>query len=542
MTTLEELVEKLRPIVPEVDRLYFASRVAEPPSDRLFKNRIISLAVRHLGYQPEQEILLPPPLLEEGEYQLGTVFYNEKEVGKFGLIEKEWIRHVGIYGSSGTGKTNCISQILLSLAEHKKPFLVFDWKKNYRDLLPLIPDLKIFTIGQNTAPFYFNPLKPPSGTTGDNYKSYLKDIISILASAYFPSTSLLTVQGVKFLLLQAADEICEEKRTYSGSEKYPTLADLLQHLKEKKQKRIGYSVEAVQACLYSLCHGPTGNVFNSQISFSPERLFDQQVVLELDSLGQQDRVFFSNCLLYHIYKHMETLGNREEFKLAVVLEEAHNNISSIMEICFRMIREFGVSLILVDQHPCKIPVTILGNTNTTILFGLKHSKDLQAASEAILLKEPDYLGKLPTGTAIVRLQDRYPQPFLVKFPQVPIEKGKVTDKEIANSMSRYLREIQPSSFKSSTLRQLQLNELPTEDEIKLLEDIKEHSDCILKERRQRIGWSERRFFKIRDRLVAKGLIDSKRLSTNKTLIVFLNLTEAGKEVLEEIIADRQTNK
>lgn len=53
------------------------------------------------------------------------------------MREKEWTRHMLITGMTGVGKTNLSFHLLRELKRHGKPFLVFDWKKNYRDLLQL---------------------------------------------------------------------------------------------------------------------------------------------------------------------------------------------------------------------------------------------------------------------------------------------------------------------------------------------------------------------------------------------------------------------
>ena len=98
-----------------------------------------------------KKILLEPPNREDcaGEYFLGYVFYPDKIYCPFGLKEDEWIKHILITGMTGVGKTNVAFQILKELKRRKKPFLIFDWKKNYRDLLqlPEFKDLKVFTVG-----------------------------------------------------------------------------------------------------------------------------------------------------------------------------------------------------------------------------------------------------------------------------------------------------------------------------------------------------------------------------------------------------------
>jgi len=81
---------------------------------------------------------------------------------------------------------------------------------------------------------------------------------------------------------------------------------------------------------------------------------------------------------------------REDFKHAIIIEEAHHILSderrsfiggqSVMDIIFREIREFGESLILLDQHPSKISLYTLGNTYCTICMNLKHKTDIKGAT------------------------------------------------------------------------------------------------------------------------------------------------------------------
>ena len=150
------------------------------------------------------------------------------------------------------------------------------------------------------------------------------------------------------------------------------------------------------------------------------------MILELESLTQSDKVFFIQALLLWIHHLRMTQGEREHFRHAVIIEEAHQVLSgerrsliggqSIMEITFREIREFGESLIILDQHPSQISVPALGNTYTTICLNLKHSRDVSAMGQAMLLdtKERDILGTLEVGYAAVKLQGRGARPFLIE--------------------------------------------------------------------------------------------------------------------------------
>ena len=60
------------------------------------------------------------------------------------------------------------------------PFLIFDWKRNYRDILaaPWVREGEVvaLTAGRDLAPLRLNPLRPPPGT---DPRTWLKKIIEI---------------------------------------------------------------------------------------------------------------------------------------------------------------------------------------------------------------------------------------------------------------------------------------------------------------------------------------------------------------------------
>jgi hypothetical protein len=124
------------------------------------------LIAQHVPGLPSEQILLPPPdeKLLNGDYPIGDVIYPEKSHGSFGIRQKEWIRHCGIFGKTGSGKTTLAMNIIRELCRKDHPFLIFDYKRNYRDLLKH-PDFKdqeilIFTVGRNdVVPFFSIPNK-----------------------------------------------------------------------------------------------------------------------------------------------------------------------------------------------------------------------------------------------------------------------------------------------------------------------------------------------------------------------------------------------
>ncbi len=172
-TRVEEMCRRLKPILGDrADTLWVAYLTEDYEGRKEIENMLQILYLRSLNQRVDTEkILLSPPPREVclGEYPIGMVLYNEKEFYPLGIREAEWIQHLAIFGRSGAGKTNTTCIIILNLLKKKKPFLIFDWKRNYRDILERLEDSEkedifIFTVGRNISPMVFNPLIPPEGT------------------------------------------------------------------------------------------------------------------------------------------------------------------------------------------------------------------------------------------------------------------------------------------------------------------------------------------------------------------------------------------
>jgi len=155
--THREVEEKLRKLAPlgqaraDLSWLFYLS--GEGKERQAADELVDILLFQTLNKSYQERIFLDPGPAADcfGEYHLGTVEYPPGHgYCPFGLREQEWIKHVLITGMTGTGKTNLAFQILRELKQKNKPFLVFDWKRNYRDLLqlPEFHDLLVFTVAR----------------------------------------------------------------------------------------------------------------------------------------------------------------------------------------------------------------------------------------------------------------------------------------------------------------------------------------------------------------------------------------------------------
>jgi len=559
---IEDVFRKLKPLAEkDIQTLWQEYVLADPKTQREMEAVLKIFLAKNLEETFEgKEILLEPPPKEVswGEYILGKVCYGKEALHPFGLREDEWIQHIGIFGRSGSGKTNVAFILVLNLLKKGKPFLIFDWKRNYRDLISLFPEKEIlvFTVGRSVSPFFFNPLIPPKNSPPT---IWLKKLIEIMCHAYFLG------EGVAYLFQKAIDSVYREWGIYQGQENYPNLMDVKEWLENYQAKgRESAWMDSALRAVGVLCYGEVGKVLNQRRPFPLDKLLEKNVILELDALTNSDKTFLIESLLLWIHHYRMSQSQREEFKHAILIEEAHHILmrkkqeimgeEAITDIILREIRELGEAIVLIDQHPSLISKPALGNTYCTIAMNLKHRSDVSMISDSLLLnsEKTKYLGKLEVGTGMVKLQGRWFEPFLVKFPLVKVPKGKVTDEMIKEGMGKLKEVFMPREILSeektqgkAVFSELLEGEKITEklaekplgispQELMVLKDILKHGFSSTWERYQRLGLNAYQGNKLKESLLQKDLIEVKDLPTPTGRIKYWVLTAKAKDVLREL--------
>jgi hypothetical protein len=506
---------------------------------------------RQLGVtplSPDQALSLPQASQAAGPYVLGTVMAGDRPLYPFGVREDEFIQHMAIFGRSGAGKTNTIALLLRELVCHEVPFMIFDWKRNYRDCLaqPIPIPMEVYTVGRPIHPLRFNPLIPPPGT---DIKIWLKKLIEIVSHAYYLG------EGVVFLLLEALDHLYESFGCYSSPNptQYPTMTDVLKHLQETRVTgRKAMWMDSTLRAVQSLCFGQISDVINVSRNDSIMDLLDKNVCLELNSLGNSEKTFFIETLMVWIHHFRMLEGHRETFKHCIIIEEAHNIVSAstketVIDILLREIRELGEAIVLVDQHPSQMSVPAIGNTYTTIALNAKHSKDLACLGDIMQVprESRELFSQLPMGRAVVKLQSRYTRPFQIQIPKVALDKGSVTDTDLLQMYSPgdYAdsppepagpcpdkeREAVPPARKEEDGVDA---ESPSRLEHLLLKDILDHPlDGVVK-RYNRLGVSRRRGNHAKEALMARGLVNAVSVPTKTGKVVLLEPTTTARDVLK----------
>jgi len=441
MKEIKDLLRKLEPVLGKKTRgLWYLNLLSrDEKSKTANKDLLRLLADKQAKLNYQEAVRLPPPSPGElsGEYGIGTVLYPDTKFAEFGLREEEFIKHIMVVGMTGTGKTNISFQILKELNKRGKPFLVFDWKRSYRDLKQLdeFKDLKIIRLGSSECDFKFNPLIPPPGVHAKHWMTMLVDVIK---HAFFVS------YGVEFFLREGIDNLYKTFEIYDGKIIYPTFEDLDKILKGKftKGREMLWMASTKRVIASLTFSGLLGEVLNVRQHNGVEKLLNQQVIIEMDNLATIEKIFFIEALLLWIYEYRKLESKRESFKHCILIEEAHHVLSkkketssgeeNIIETVIRMIREFGESVIVVDQEPSKISDSIKANTNCKICFTLGNGKDITdiANSMNMTIEQKRMIDKLKTGHAILKIKNRFDEPIHIKIPHVKLRKGALLDNDI----------------------------------------------------------------------------------------------------------------
>jgi len=447
--TVEEICNKLRPVYGEkIDKIYFQYTVAESKEDKEeIAHFLNALYQKNLSKLLDTGVLLEPPREEvmDGTYQLAMVSYAGRKLFPFRLREKDWPRHVCVTGMSGSGKTTLAFSIVDALKKNNKPFLIFDWKKSFRPLLKDDASILCFTVGNENISNMFktNINQPPKGVAPKEWINVLADL---LTECFFASF------GVHKVILETLDEAFKEWGIYNGSSNYPTWNHIKWRLEEKLKKQDGREAGWLESALRIatvLTFGEFGKTVNykGENSVSVEDLLNRRVIMELNSLGSVEKTFFCDFILTYVYRLKKAKQNEinHGFDHAIIVDEAHNIFlkretnfanESVTDMIYREMREYGTSLVCLDQHISKISDTVKGNSACHIAFQQQLPADVSDISDLMQLWDKKYyFSQLLVGQAIVKLSERYPKPFLIEVPFAGIREVDISDDKVRSRMN-----------------------------------------------------------------------------------------------------------
>ena len=418
------------------------------------------------------------PVVEHADFGKEVVSYNQKEEGadlllgkifNMGSVCKNTVRlnrnsvamHTFVTGSTGSGKSNTVYEILSQLDAGGVNFMVVEPAKGeYKNVFGNHSDVHVYgTNPKITELLRINPFRFPEGIHVLEHIDRLIEIFNVCWPMYAAMPAVL-----KDAMLQAY-EVCgwdlQTSENEYSKELFPTFQDLLTELVDVIN-RSAYDQEvksnyrgSLETRVRSLANGLNGQIFSA--NEIPENiLFDENVIIDLSRVGSaESKALIMGILIMRLNEYRMTSCTEMNAPLrhVTVLEEAHNILrrtsteqseegSNVAGKSVEMIansiaemRTYGEGFIIADQSPSAVDISAIRNTNTKIIMRLPDEQDRQLAGKAAALKENqlDEIARLPKGVAVV-YQNDWVEPVLCKIGKFDGEEKPYVHKRTFDSI------------------------------------------------------------------------------------------------------------
>jgi hypothetical protein len=566
----DEFQRKLKELEPHLGaakarRLRLAYSLSSREERDDFETLINALHERNLQGADDEIVLPPPPPASVGgEYPVGEILYPG--LGKpipFALDQKRLVQHLAVFGRSGGGKSTFLFNLLgrVVAQEGSPPCWMIDWKRDYRGLFQDMPGMLLFTVGRPVAPLCWNPLLPPKGLENET-SAYLERMIDIIARAFYLG------HGCKSILKKGMHALLQ--RQQQGERGALTLRNLLHWTRDYEpgkqyagRRALDWKESTLRALEALAGSGEFAAAINTPSPLPLDELVGKSCIFELDALSRDQKVFFTESLIHWLRAHaMQRLETRpkDRMEMLLAIEEVHHilkggrseeNVNeSVLEEALRETRSLGIGFVIVDQCPSMVNRVIASQAHTAVFFSLKGRADVKAAADALLLDRDQeaYLGRLPVGRAICKMQSGWFDPFLIQVPYDPRKDAVVGDREVAELMGRRLAGFAGDSIDPQTCRPEEpepptMPTLPdreiggislTINERELLLDVARRPLSGVAARWKRLKVSTRNGGRLKESLIEHGYLLEQEISLPKGKALILGLTDRGRQALQEL--------
>lgn len=465
-------------------------------NDNIFVKATSLISSKELGIQmglPKKSVI-GFPVVEHSSFAQEVITYNANEdndrksitIGKIfnmgkitekvmQLSKESMAMHTFITGSTGSGKSNTIYEILDQLDTVGVKFMIIEPAKGeYKNVFGNKNNITVLGTNPNYSELLkINPFKFPKSVHVLEHVDRLIEIFNVCWPMYAAMPAVL-----KDAVLSAYEDCgwdLAESVNRISDELFPTFADLERELwtviensaysDELKGNYIGSLVTRIK----SLTNGLNGQIFASD-EIDNKLLFDENVIIDLSRIGSlETKSLIMGILVMRLneYRMSEATEMNSKLKHVTVLEEAHNilkrvsteqnsessNVSGksveMLSNAIAEMRTYGEGFIIADQSPNAVDVSAIRNTNTKIIMRLPDEVDRRLAGKAAALKDEqlDEIAKLPKGVAVV-YQNDWIEPVLCKVNKF---EGK---EELYNYTREYAEKIDECKLKQELLKLL----------------------------------------------------------------------------------------
>ncbi|GEM_PF-1412563 len=386
---------------------------------------------------------------------LGIINLQNKKyiVGLF--IKNLIIRHTGIFGITGSGKSTTVAHLINELKNKNIPILLFDV---HRDYVLSYDNAVVITFSKKEKEFLEKLAKEKNKKINieigklkpDIIHDYMEEFLGLQrkqAPRIFNLLSKILSKKIEFLseLIDILEYInkntnkekLKEKYRYNEEklreidkikEEYNQKEDVVRSLLSRLQRIRNWNIiakdkmEGGEDIIHlldklikdivnyrnienysNIIEGVDGEIYMKVEESYPLNL----IIIDLYPLSIEEQKILLDILLEKIYnKYKEMKFNNQTDILGIVIEEAHRfaskdtEVASKISLIAREGRKFGLGLILVSQIPSKITEDIISQINTFLFLKIINPRDLEFIRRTCPYLSREYfeaLTKLETG-------------------------------------------------------------------------------------------------------------------------------------------------
>lgn len=393
------------------------------------------------------------------EIDFGHVYHmHHDETEEVKLDIDSLTSHTFITGSTGTGKSNTVYQLLSKVRGKEIPFLVIEPAKGeYKNWVGA--DCHVYgTNAGETELLYINPFSFPDDIHVLEHIDRLVEILNACWPMYAAMPAVLK-DAIERIYVNKGWNLQKSVYVFGDTSRYPTFMDLLTTLPEVMEDS-SYSNDtksdysgALVTRIKSLTNGLNGQLLCSGIEIDVEKLFNENTIVDLSRIGATEtRSFFMGILIMKLQEYHMSRKKEENDRLQhlTIIEEAHNLLrrtsmdqsqesSNLQGKSVEMItnsiaemRTYGEGFVIVDQAPGLLDESVIRNTNTKIILRLPDASDRETVGRAATLNDDQIkeIAKLPRGVAVI-YQNNWVEAVLCHYEKYT-EKRPYERKEVSN--------------------------------------------------------------------------------------------------------------
>ena len=378
----------------------------------------------------------------QSKLELGHIFHmNHVESSVVSLSKESLASHTFITGSTGSGKSNTVYQMIDAATDQGVKFLVIEPAKGeYKDIFGMDGNVSVYGTNPYISPMLrLNPFSFPSGVHIFEHLDRLVEIFNVCWPMYAAMPAVLK-SAIEKSYVDCGWDLMRSTNKY-GESIYPGFADVARNIKEiidtseYDSENKGAYKGSLLTRLQALTTGINGTIFVAD-ELTAEELFDNNVIVDLSRVGSSEtKALIMGMMVLKLQEHRMAEPGRMNSRLKhiTVLEEAHNLLrrtsseqspdsANLMGKSVEMLsnaiaemRTYGEGFIIVDQAPGLLDMAVIRNTNTKIIMRLPDQGDRELVGYAANLNDDQIteLAKLPCGVAAV-YQNEWVKPVLCK--------------------------------------------------------------------------------------------------------------------------------